>query len=163
MFAKLSGQKPAIILSKAQVAAFNYQTSIYRQITAARLPGDISLRKVADVNAIVVARQSALPLRPFGVTNDMEIDVSDPLNALRERFQRAPGQVPVRRRRRLNLRLSADHLAKLRRIRVATGQDQNSFCCAVLIPAIERAHDELQKQYDEAGWSIIERCAERNA
>lgn len=89
--------------------------------------------------------------------------MSDPLNVLRERFQRSAEQLPVRRRRRLNLRLSAEHLAKLRRIRVATGQDQNSFCCAVLIPAIERAHDDLQKQYDEAGWSIIERCAERNS
>ena len=89
--------------------------------------------------------------------------MSDARSSLLSRFGGDNAREPPARmrRRRLNLRLPDETLAKLRRIRVADGIDQNASCAAVLIPAIDKAHDQLKERYDDAGWEIIAHCADR--
>lgn len=89
--------------------------------------------------------------------------MSDARLSLLSRFGGESAREPpaCMRRRRLNLRLPDETLAKLRRIRIAQGIDQNAFCATVLIPAVDKAHDQLRERYDDAGWEIITRCADR--
>lgn len=64
-------------------------------------------------------------------------------------------------RRRVNLRIPEEVLNGLQLIKVATGEDKNSFCERILTEAIRTKIQELRSRHDEAAWQALKDVAQR--
>ncbi|WP_414463405.1 hypothetical protein [Hyphomicrobium sp. DY-1] len=64
-------------------------------------------------------------------------------------------------RARLNLRIEPDVAFNLHIVKLATGENKNSFCERVLAEAIAEKVKELRSRYDDAAWQALADCAKK--
>lgn len=94
--------------------------------------------------------------------------MTDSRNAVLQKFSKLKvGAGSTRRvdykgaRARLNLRIEPDVAFNLHMIKLATGENKNSFCERVLAERIAEKVKELRARYDDAVWQLLADCAKK--
>lgn len=64
-------------------------------------------------------------------------------------------------RKRMNLRITEEIAASLQLIKLATGEDKNTYCERTLKEAIDNKLAELKAKHDPAAWEALVKVAKR--